>query len=107
MEAIVLYLGKKQKTTAVWMSGLGSASMLVTRWLWALPIQVPQNAWAPFNFAMESIVGNGESSWFWSDWWLQGKTMAEFGPNLYRLVPRKDVNTQTGSGPPQPKLCVR
>lgn len=69
--------------------------MLVTRWLWGLPIQVQQNAWFLFNFAMQSIIGNGESSWFWSDWWLQGKTMAEFGPNLYRLIPKQAIRMQT------------
>jgi hypothetical protein len=56
------------------------------RWLWAqktdplkpwagLPIQAPRNAQALFNVVVDAIVGNGEKIMFWTDRWLDGKTV--------------------------------
>ncbi|WVZ75533.1 hypothetical protein U9M48_023578 [Paspalum notatum var. saurae] len=78
------------------------------RWLWmlktnanrpwaGLPIQVPAKARALFDMAVVTSVGNGSDTKFWMDRWLQGKTMAEWAPNLFRLVPKRVVKRRTVS----------
>ncbi|WVZ62593.1 hypothetical protein U9M48_012327 [Paspalum notatum var. saurae] len=73
------------------------------RWLWAqktdttrpwsrLPIQVPRSAQAMFDMAVVSIVGNGQSTLFWSDRWLDGKTVAELAPSLFKAIPKRLIN---------------
>jgi len=79
---------------------------LCIRWLWfektdascswaGLPTQVPHNAKALFDIAVDSIVGNGETIKFWSDRWLQGKTATEWAPNLIKLIPNRTLNQRT------------
>ncbi|WVZ76691.1 hypothetical protein U9M48_024644, partial [Paspalum notatum var. saurae] len=59
---------------------------------WAgLPIQVPRNARALFDMAVVTTVGNGESTNFWTDRWLQGKPVAELAPYLLNAIPKKIV----------------
>ncbi|WVZ54094.1 LOW QUALITY PROTEIN: hypothetical protein U9M48_004954 [Paspalum notatum var. saurae] len=76
------------------------------RWLWmqktdtsrpwaGMPIHIPNNARALFNVVVETIVGNGESTKFWSDRWLQGKTAAEVAPDSIKLVPKRTVKQRT------------
>jgi hypothetical protein len=76
------------------------------RWLWlqktdvsrpwaGLPIQVPRNAKALFQVAVVSVLGNGESIKFWSDRWLQGKTIADHCPNLIILIPKRAAKQRT------------
>jgi hypothetical protein len=47
--------------------------------------------------ATETIVGNDESSiLFWSNRWLNGRTIAEFAaPNLFMAILRRTVKAQT------------
>lgn len=76
---------------------------LCIRWLWlektdascpwaGLPTQVPHSAKALFDITVDSIVGNGETIKLWSDRWLQGKTAAEWAPNLIKLIPKRTLN---------------
>jgi hypothetical protein len=79
------------------------------RWLWAqktdverswagLSISIPYEARALFNMAVNAVVGNGEKILFWSDHWMDGLTMAEMAPNLFRAVPKRTAKRNTGSG---------
>ena len=76
------------------------------RWLWAqktnaerpwagLPISVPLKARALFNIAVDAIVGNGEEILFWTDRWLDGHTLSEIAPNLFRNVPKRIAKSRT------------
>jgi hypothetical protein len=82
--------------------------VLCSRWLWlqktdashpwaGLPIRVPPNALALCKVAVVTTVGNGESqsTKFWTDCWLQGKTVAECTPNLFLLIPKRDRRQRT------------
>lgn len=63
---------------------------------WAgLNINVPPKARALFNVALESAVGDGESTFFWSDRWLDGKTVAELAPSLIKVVSKRAVKGRT------------
>jgi hypothetical protein len=58
--------------------------------LWAgLPTQVPRNAQALFNIAVDVIVGNVEQTLFWTDRWLDGHTISEVTPSLFSAVSKR------------------
>ncbi|WVZ93635.1 hypothetical protein U9M48_039600 [Paspalum notatum var. saurae] len=78
------------------------------RWLWfqktgstrtwtGLQVMVPKKASALFAAAVDTIVGNGRSTKFWTDRWVQGKTLAELAPNLFNTIPKKTVQRRTVS----------
>ena len=61
--------------------------------LWiGLQIQVPKNAHALFNVAMDSIMGSGETILFWKDLWLNGHTILELAPNMIKAIPKRTIN---------------
>jgi hypothetical protein len=77
-----------------------------SRWLWlqktepnrpwsALPIQVPENVRALFSVAMQTELGDGKSTLFWSDRWLHGQKITDIAPRLVAAVPRKRINKRT------------
>jgi hypothetical protein len=45
--------------------------------------------------AVVTSVGNGSDTKFWTDCWLLVKTLAEWVPNLFRLVPKRAVKMHT------------
>lgn len=75
------------------------------RWLWlqktnasrpweGLPIEVPRNAQAMFAVAVDTTVGDGASTKFRTDRWLQGKTIAEIAPHLFGIIPKRITKTR-------------
>jgi hypothetical protein len=40
-------------------------------------------------------IGNGISSKFWTDNWLQGKSVADLAPNLILVVPKGVIKRRT------------
>ncbi|WVZ98252.1 LOW QUALITY PROTEIN: hypothetical protein U9M48_043717 [Paspalum notatum var. saurae] len=81
---------------------------LQLRWLWmlktdatrswaGLAIQVSGKAHALFDMAVVNSVGNGTATKFWTDCWLHGKTLSEWAPNLFSLVPKRAVRRRTVS----------
>ncbi|WVZ80019.1 hypothetical protein U9M48_027537 [Paspalum notatum var. saurae] len=78
------------------------------RWLWfqktdssrpwsGLQISIPKKARALFDAAVDSIIGNGETTKFWTGRWVQGKTLADLAPNLFSTIPKKAVQQRTVS----------
>ncbi|WVZ88479.1 LOW QUALITY PROTEIN: hypothetical protein U9M48_034996, partial [Paspalum notatum var. saurae] len=55
------------------------------RWLW---LQKTDSS-RPWEAAVETDIGNGEDTKFWTDRWLQGCTIAELSPNLIKAVPTR------------------
>ena len=79
---------------------------LWVRWLWAqkmdlsrpwagFQIQVPHNAEALFKMAVDHIVGNGASTLFWKDRWIDGQTIEEVAPNLFKAIPKRITRRRT------------
>jgi hypothetical protein len=94
-------------TTKKW-GGLGIPNLrmmnvaLRTRWLWLqrvdeskpwreLNIQVPQLARQLFEGATYSVLGDGASTFFWSNSWLPGGRISDIAPNLFAAVPKRAV----------------
>ncbi|WVZ81073.1 hypothetical protein U9M48_028497 [Paspalum notatum var. saurae] len=76
------------------------------RWLWfmkadasrpwaGLPVQIPSQAKAFFEMAVEITVGNGENTKFWTDRWLHDKRVADLAPNLLRAIPKRVAKRRT------------
>jgi hypothetical protein len=77
-------------------------------WLWlqkrdssrpweGLPFQVPRNSHALFDVALETKVGDGEATKFWTDRWLHGCTVGELAPNLIQVIPKRARRQHTVS----------
>jgi hypothetical protein len=57
---------------------------------WAgLDIQVHPNAAAVFAVSVQTVIGDVAATLFWTDWWLEGKSLAELAPNLVTAVPKR------------------
>jgi hypothetical protein len=73
------------------------------RWLWlektqpdkpwaAFPIQVQEPVKALFAAAMNTIVGDGNTTMFWTDNWLHGTSLAVLAPHIFAQVPKRQRN---------------
>jgi mannosylglycoprotein endo-beta-mannosidase len=94
------------------LGGLGIADLrtlsiaLKARWPWLqrsepskpwanLPIQVSREVAGLISMAVISEVGNGSSTLFWEDRWLQGRRIQEIAPLVYGLVPKRRSKRRT------------
>jgi hypothetical protein len=79
---------------------------LRVRWLWlgkteperpwsALLVPVHGCARALFSTAVQSIVGNGASTKFWTDRWLNGCSIELLAPHLFACVPKRRARKRT------------
>jgi hypothetical protein len=50
---------------------------------------------ALFDVVVDAIVGNGEEILFWKDRWLDGHTLAELAPCLFKTIAKRIVNRRT------------
>lgn len=44
---------------------------------------------------MESLVGDGNNTFFWTQNWLQGSSIATVAPNIFAQVPKAKRNKRT------------
>jgi hypothetical protein len=56
---------------------------------------------------VDAIIGNGEKIMFWTDRWLDGNTMAEVAPNLFRTVSKRTAKRRTVAQALQNRRWVR
>jgi len=84
---------------------------LQMRWLWiekikpdrpwaGLEIPIHLNTSAMFAISVVTIVGNGETTLFWSDHWLHGQNLENLAPNVLKCPPKSEKNKDCGRSPP-------
>jgi hypothetical protein len=93
------------------LGGLGISSLkelswsLRMRWVWlkktepnrpwsTLPTQVPEQVKVLFSVAMQTEVGDGKNTMFWTDRWLHGQRIEDITPNLFATVPKRRINNR-------------
>ncbi|WVZ63220.1 hypothetical protein U9M48_012865 [Paspalum notatum var. saurae] len=87
------------------------------RWLWSqrtdldrllagLLVSVPAKARAMFDVAVRTMVGDGNSTKFWIDRWLDGKCIAELAPAIFSAVPKRAIKSRTVAQALHNRTCV-
>jgi hypothetical protein len=61
----------------------------------SLHIQVPNKAKALFLVAMQIEIGDGASTLYWSDRWLQGQWIIDLTPRLLAAIPKRRISSRT------------
>jgi len=70
------------------------------RWLWlkktssdrpwvGLQVPVYANTSAMFAISVETLVGNGRNTLFWTDRWMHGCCLADLAPEVVQSVPMR------------------
>ncbi|WVZ64360.1 LOW QUALITY PROTEIN: hypothetical protein U9M48_013890 [Paspalum notatum var. saurae] len=76
------------------------------RWLWSqrtdpdrlwggLHVSVPAKAKAMFEVAVRTVVGDGNTTKFWTDRWIDGKCIADLAPALFAAVQKRAIKCRT------------
>jgi hypothetical protein len=88
------------------LGGLGISNLKVLgwalriRWLWlqktepnrpwsTLPIHVTDKAKALFSAAIQTEVGDGKNTLFWTNRWLQGQRIEDIAPTVCHYTKKK------------------
>jgi hypothetical protein len=58
-------------------------------------MQLPETVKAFFSIAVITEIGNGSSTLFWTDRWLQRKRIEDLAPRLFAVVPKRIRNNRT------------
>jgi hypothetical protein len=58
-------------------------------------IQVHSNVKALFSISVTSLVGDGRSTYFWTDQWLHGQNIENIAPALFAAVPNLIASKRT------------
>lgn len=94
-----------------WAGGLGIPNLrwlnkaLQARWPWLqrtdkerpwaeFNIHVPAESLALFRAAARASVGNGKSTIFWEDRWIEGFRICELAPDIYERIPKRIRSTR-------------
>ena len=94
------------------LGGLGISDLkltsyaLQTKWLWLqqtdqdrawsqLPIQTTPQVQAFFRASTFTAIGDGRTTLFWEDRWINGKSVSQLTPCIYHLVLRRVRRRQT------------
>lgn len=97
-----------------WAGGLGIPNLrwlnlaMQARWPWLqrvdgsrpwaeFDITVPKESRQLIQAATRTLIGNGSSTRFWEDRWIQGARVEDIAPNLYAKVPQSTRSTRTVS----------
>ena len=48
-----------------------------------------------FSIAMQTDVGDGANTMFWTDRWLHGQRIMDMAPHFYTAVPKRRANRRT------------
>jgi hypothetical protein len=59
-----------------------------------LPTQVLDQVKALFSVAMQTEVGDGKNTMFWTDRWLHGQRIEDIAPKLFATVPKRRINSR-------------
>ena len=60
-----------------------------------MPLKSSQEARAFFRASTYTVIGNGRTTLFWTDNWINGESVQTMAPALVALVPRRVIKTQT------------
>jgi len=91
---------------------------LQTRWLWLqktddtrawaqLPIAVTREVSAFFDASTFTVIGNGQTTAFWTDRWIQGKAVKDIAPTLLEFVTRRDIKETTAAAAMENRSWIR
>ena len=58
-------------------------------------MQVPKKGIYFFSMAMQTELGNGATTLFWTDRWLLRHRIVDLALPLFGIIPKKRVNTRT------------
>ncbi|WVZ90185.1 LOW QUALITY PROTEIN: hypothetical protein U9M48_036512, partial [Paspalum notatum var. saurae] len=86
--------------------GIHNLEALRIRWLWSqrtdpdrlwggLHVSVPAKAKAMFEVAVRTVVGDGNTTKFWTDRWIDGKCIADLAPALFAAVQKRAIKCRT------------
>ena len=88
------------------LGGLGISDLqklgwaLKLRWLWLqktepekawvfFPVQAQPQVHSFFEMAVQTVIGNGKNTRFWTDSWLLGQSLKQFLPHLFSAIPAR------------------